>query len=100
MSDKVTYYREVKASERLPSENGYYNTNEGELKYYPELEAFGISTYQFQPEWWLEPIDITEEEIRKIPYQIAETFGGGLYGDYFKASKLTIEMLLSRLKGE
>ena len=97
MSNKVTYYREVKASERLPDSK--------KMPTIATIEEDGrpgvcFSEALITKDTWLEPIDITEEEIRKIPYQIAETFGGGLYGDYFKASKLTIEMLLSRLKGE
>jgi hypothetical protein len=69
---------------------------DGILKFSVDLQKGNKTTRPIIPRG----IEITEEEMRKIPYQIADTFGGGLYGDYFKASKLTIEMILSKLKGE
>ena len=69
---------------------------DGILKFSVDLQKGNKTTRPIIPRG----IEITEEEMRKIPYQIADTFGGGLYGDYFKASKLTIEMILSKLKGD
>lgn len=63
-------YREVKASERLPIIcDEWYYTDIGMLVFdfgtwYSTDADDRDSTYEAAPKLWLEPIEITEEEIR------------------------------------
>ena len=61
-------YREVKASERLPEETNYYNTDNGDRLF--SVAYFIADDEDFKDTWrenehlvWLEPIEITEDEV-------------------------------------
>ena len=79
----VTLYKEVKASERLPEEctevfvltgcgimeTGFYQ--DGQWYIGPNEKAVIVG-----PEFWLEPIEITEEEIADLIYSAWYSFQG------------------------
>lgn len=104
-------YREVKASERLPEMNHkgdtdnkdyYVHTNLGMAQYCGsdnwmiDYEAGGFEFGKMHEIiYWLEPIEITEEEIIEIFSAIWYTDLHGLTG-----LEEAITELLSKLKGE
>jgi len=97
---EMKLYREVKASERLPEETNYYNTDNGSGLF--SVAYFIADDEDFKDTWrenehlvWLEPIEITEEEIRGI---IHEDPDGG-YWTIPEQLRLA-RAILSKLKGE
>ena len=92
-------FREVKESERLPEEDGEYHTSQGRMMFRKCFPGFGAIATDIQPSVWLEPIEITEEEIKRV---ITEEMEEGAFGanviDHF-VPKLT-KAILSKLKGE
>ena len=93
-------YREVKASERLPEETNYYNTDNGSGLF--SVAYFIADDEDFKDTWrenehlvWLEPIEITEGEIEAAMNE----YGGSdhwLCGSIYAG----VEWALSKLKGE
>ena len=93
-------YREVKASERLPEKEGFYmtifDTSACALRIFD-----GRKFNDNKASWWLEPIEITEEDIREILGDYGESLTSRLenviceshFHDLAKA-------ILSKLKGE
>ena len=64
-------YREVKASEKLPQKIGFYLADEideedDKMMMMPRLFDPKRPSSFYNVEHWLEPIEITEEEIRRI----------------------------------
>ena len=93
-------YREVKASERLPTIDGWaYFTDLGELNYDSDRNIWYDIIRSYKILWWIESIEITEEEIKRV---ITEEMEEGAFGanviDHF-VPKLT-KAILSKLKGE
>ena len=93
-------YREVKASERLPDENGDYFTNMGELMYDADRKEWFDLSDTFPVKWWLEPIEIIEEEwgnniMKEVSFKSDENWQAATY--YINA---TITTILSKLKGD
>ena len=94
-------FREVKASERLPEEKGWYHVIQPHESEYvssswfngKELKGFGIIS-------WLEPIEITEEEIEGVLRKASSKSEDGWIviwaNDFEKAAKA----ILSKLKGD
>jgi hypothetical protein len=93
--NKLVLYREVKAEDRLPSKGRYYYTNAGVLRF-----QLYHGTWHQQPKnstigHWLEPIEITEEEIEEI---LAK---GRLYMSVPDVRyKFIAQAILRKLKGE
>ena len=94
-------YRPVKASERLPEETNYYNTDNGsglfDERYFISDDEHYKDTWRENDELvWLEPIEITEEEIESIIEDYRED-DGNLYS---YTHKWIAKAILSKLKGE
>ena len=92
-------YREVKASERLPSDTTFkvirdVTTSSKSFIHLVFSEVGGLYTPHV-PEYWLEPIEITEEEICVILNSFAPAYNIKMrhFGDVAKA-------ILSKLSGE
>lgn len=89
-------YREVKTSERHPRNGGFYFTrrldnNYGGVRlfYDGEFDMGGADV-------WLEPIEITEEDLDDIIYQAFKRGSGSYSENSINASK----SILSKLSGE
>ena len=96
----IKLYREVKASERLPDKkwDGIIKTPADDMgiQYYHGT-YYELADYDI----WLEPIEITEEEIKLIVYErldvsIPTRSGRTIWG----ATKIITEAILSKLKGD
>jgi hypothetical protein len=93
--NKLVLYREVKAEDRLPSNGRYYYTNAGVLRF-----QLYHGTWHQQPKnstigHWLEPIEITEEEIYDIVSKAII-----VHDDIFGVSMDSAKRILSKLQGE
>ena len=88
-------YREVKASERLPKVDGEYHTRVDGSKHY---DLFSHSSkYPMREEgeiecFWLEPVEITEEEIYDIVSKAII-----VHDDIFGVSMDSAKAILSKL---
>ena len=96
--NKLVLYREVKAEDRLPSKGRYYYTNAGVLRF-----QLYHGTWHQQPKnstigHWLDPIEITEEEIEEIVQDIAQDDEYGEWGR--ECAREGIRMVLSKLTGD
>ena len=96
-------YREVEASERLPEDDSepIVIMKDGSVQHEPFKKGLGWWTEYYIPghdevDVWLEPIEITEEEINDIIYA-AFKYGEGSFS--LNADKATKD-ILSKLKGE
>ena len=95
-------YREIKASDRLPDVPGYYNVRNTDDPYgrFIQIEYEGEKISG--PGWkitlvWLEPIEITEEEISDIIYH---EFKHGTSGAFTVSADRSAVTILSKLKGD
>jgi len=114
-------YREVKASERLPKSNGEYvvclkaNLGFDLMNYWKsyDSESSPIEDYyndeQLKDDWintvdfWLEPIEITEEEIRDILDDYIRFNASGPVGNAWisrDSINESVKAILSKLKGD
>ena len=97
-------YREVKANKRVPGE-GEHMTNEGWVEYdYEEslwmfLNSYGEWVIVDNVIWWLEPIEITEEEIRKEMELTIDFLDRGGPGKSYAITRCA-KAILSKLKGD
>jgi hypothetical protein len=96
-TEDMKLYREIKVSERLP-DKGEYMTNSGWLEFDVMHNQWGFLSglsgeweYVNDVSWWLELIDITEEDIEAIIHQYSITRRG---------IKEQAKAILSKLKGE
>ena len=99
-------YREVKTSERLPEMDTQCYTDVGFADYcgndnwmveYPEDGGFVFG--QNVVKWWLEPIEITEEDIRKEMELTIDFLDRGGPGKSYAITRCA-KAILSKLKGE
>ena len=93
--NKLVLYREVKAEDRLPSKGRYYYTNAGVLRF-----QLYHGTWHQQPKnstigHWLEPIEITEEDIYDIVSKAII-----VHDDIFGVSMDSAKAILSKLTGD
>ena len=116
-------YREVKASERLPNSlevvTAYYDDyTDVAYVFYDEAGkrwhyAFGPSLIESYPEAWIEPIEITEEEIEEICKKTmnkkypecsrmakGDEFWAAVHEESVQDCIDAVKAILSKLKGE
>ena len=92
-------YRGVKASERLPEETNYYNTDNGsglfDERYFISDDEHYKDTWRENDELvWLEPIEVTEDDIEKIIEGFAVFELPNTHNRYNRIAKV----ILSKLK--
>ena len=99
-------YREVKASERLPTiDEEWYFTDLGNCYFdfgtwYSTDALDKDSTYELAINWWLESIDITEEEIEKAS-KVEHSNSGGVVDKSMQLGFIFgVNWALSKLKGD
>ena len=93
-------YREVKASGRLPDKDGDYFTNWGSLMWDAKDKTWFDLTINYTADYWLEPIEITEEDIRKQSEEYEHEQSLGMAEDYANEDFIAgVNWVLSKLKG-
>lgn len=91
---KQTVFKKVYTKDRLPNE-GWYNTDKG-IEYYSEkLEEWASSMYKSKPEWWLEEVELpNQEELYDEICQIPDLFDMST----LEASNTAANYILNKLK--
>ncbi len=104
-------YREVKASERLPEKSDLPDDfcSDWVLAHWKEYDSWGWTMYDYDddcwdalvPDIWLEPIEITKEDLENVIIDSLSTMANGekrlIPEDYVKKPAKAI---LSKLKGD
>jgi len=96
-------YREVKGSERQPEEKGFFKTDRGTLEFEDgkwHIECDPNEYYEVFISYWLEPIEITEEDIHYIANQYLIISESEKDSDYPYFTMKGAKAILSKLKGE
>jgi hypothetical protein len=74
---KTQLFRKVLTADRLPDDERGYDTNRGFCAYFPLIKEWhGKSVHRLSDyyvvdvDWWLEPVEVTEEKIDQVIHDI------------------------------